>query len=303
MKSLMIANAIAGQHHGEDLYAQIKEALGADLPPVEETRGPGDASRIAFEAAQSGGFDVVYAVGGDGTVNEVANGLLAGSDEASRPVLGIIPRGTSNVVASELGIPWPGISAAVDVLRGGKVKAIDVGRVGDRYFLLAASCGVDAEAVRDVPANLKSLVGPGAYVMSGIAALANYSPTRVTIRFDSEAVSLDAFVVIVSNISTYGLSIVKVAPFAALDDGWLDICVFEKPPTHKIGFLAQVMLLLARRHLNDPRVRYFRARHIEIESDPPIATQLDGDPIGNTPVTIDVVPNALKILVPAFSPV
>jgi len=299
MNSLIIANGAAGQRNGDDLSSELRNAFGAEMPRLVQTKGPGDAQSLALDAARSGNYRFIYAVGGDGTINEVASGLLAGSDVNSRPILGIIPRGTCNVLASELGIPMPGIAEAVDVLRNGCVKNVDVGRAGDRYFLMSVSCGVDAEAVRDVALPLKNLVGAGAYLMSGLTALANYTPSRVTIRYDQESLSLDAFVVIVANLSTYALSSITVAPFAAIDDGWLDICIFEKPPTHRIGFIAQVMLLLARRHLGDPRVRYLRAKRIEIQSDPPIAAQLDGDPIGQTPLTIEVVPRALPILVPA----
>ena len=299
MNSLIIANGAAGQRSGDDLASELRDAFGADMPRLVKTTGPGDAQKLALDAARSGKYRFIYAAGGDGTINEVASGLLAGSDVNSRPILGIIPRGTCNVLASELGIPLPGVTEAVDVLRNGRVKYVDVGRAGDRYFLMSVSCGVDAEAVRDVVLPLKNLVGAGAYLMSGLAALANYTPSRVTINYDQESISLDAFVVIVANVSTYALSSITVAPFAAMDDGWLDICIFEKPPTHRIGFIAQVMLLLARRHLGDPRVRYLRAKRIEIQSDPPIATQLDGDPIGETPLTIDVVPRALPILVPS----
>jgi diacylglycerol kinase family enzyme len=115
---------------------------------------------------------------------------------------------------------------------------------------------------------------------------------------DDQRLVLDAFLVIVANVASYGSGDVKVAPYALFDDGWLDVCVFERPPSHTVGFIAQLMMILARRHLRDPRVRYFRARRVRIESDPPISAQFDGDLAGQTPVQIEVLPKALSVFAP-----
>ncbi|HEY3331843.1 MAG TPA: diacylglycerol kinase family protein [Capsulimonadaceae bacterium] len=300
MKTLLILNETAGQHRNEDAVGAIRDAFGSRMPQLALTQAAGDAERIARDAAATGDYDAIVAVGGDGTVNEVVNGIMSGSQPDSRPALGVIPTGTCNILASELGIPWPDVAAAADVVLTGKSTQIDLCLSRDRYFLLMASFGLDAEAVRGVERQIKQLVGPGAYVVSGLAAFANYKPSHVRLRLDDDLVDLQAFMVVVANVSTYALSSVKIAPFARPDDGWLDICVFEKPPMRHIGFIAQVMLMLARRHIGDPRVRYYRARRIEIDATPPIAAQIDGDPIGETPLTIEIVPKALSVLIPSF---
>jgi YegS/Rv2252/BmrU family lipid kinase len=300
MASLLVVNNIAGRHRGADTIAEIKTAFGSQLPEIALTTHPGHAADLAREAAQSGDFDTVIAAGGDGTINEVVSGLFAARSDQPLPTLGVIPIGTCNVLATELGIPWPGIDASVRIIRDGHKKQIDVGKAGNRYFLLMVSLGVDALAVRDVARPLKQLVGSGAYVMSGLAALARFSPFHVALLIDgAERIETDAFVVNVANVSTYAVSSVSIAPFAMCDDGWLDICIFEKPPNHKIGFLAQVMLALARRHIGDPRVRYYRARTIEIETRPKLAMQIDGDMGGETPLKIKVLAKALTVLTPA----
>lgn len=298
MQSLVIVNPAAGQHKPEELRQALRRAFRGTGSTIVITDRAGHAEEIAREGVDSGEYSAVCVCGGDGTINEVVNGILSANPQAARPKLGLMPLGTCNVLANELGIPSGSIDTSRDVIRASKVRAIDIGRVGSRYFLLMAGFGFDADAVRGVAQQVKSLVGASAYIMSGLAALAQSKPSRVHMKLDDEELTSDAFLVVVANVSSYAFAQFKVAPFAALDDGWLDICIFERPPTDRVGFAAQIVMLLARRHLDDPRVRYYRARHIRLESDPPIAGQLDGDLFGETPVEIDVIPKALEIFVP-----
>jgi len=297
MASLLIYNSTAGQRRNDEVLEIVTHAFGSRMPTLAQTEGPGDAQRLAFEATSAGTYDAIYAAGGDGTVNEVVSGMLRAPTE-TKPVLGVIPAGTCNVLATELGIPSFDLASAVDVLSGSRTRAIDVGRINDRYFLLMAGFGIDATAVQNVEPFVKALVGAPAYVMSALAVLAQYEPSRIKLVIDDEEIVSDAFLVLIANVSTYGFANVKIAPFAALDDGWLDICVFERPETHTVGFIASLMLMLARRHLGDPRFRYYRARHIRLESIPDIPGQLDGDSAMSTPVTVDVLPKAIRVLVP-----
>jgi len=107
---------------------------------------------------------------------------------------------------------------------------------------------------------------------------------------------------VIANAASYAYRQIKLAPFAAPDDGWLDVCVFERPKRDRridrVGFASQMVSVLARRHLRDPSVRYYRARTITLSSDPPISGQLDGETFGQTPVTIRIVPSALSVFVP-----
>jgi YegS/Rv2252/BmrU family lipid kinase len=262
------------------------------------TAAKGDAIRLAADGARSGKYDAILAAGGDGTINEVASGILSAGDDPRRPTLGILPIGTSNILAGELGLPLNDLDAACDVVRAGKTRAIDAARAGDRYFVLMAGFGIDAVALDFVWSDFKSLMGASAYVLPAIRALAEYHPTLVTMTMDDQTLVRETFLVIVANVASYGHGDIKIAPFASLDDGWLDICVFERAPNHTVGFVGQLMMMLARRHLRDPRVRYFRAKHIRIESEPAISAQYDGDVAGKTPVEIDVIPAALDVFAP-----
>ena len=226
------------------------------------------------------------------------NGILRAPNSSVKPTVGVIPQGTSNILATELGIPTGVLTDAVSVIEVGNNRLIDIGSVNGRYFTMMASFGIDAEAVKRLQPNVKDLMGAPAYILSGMAALAKYRATPVMIDIDEVQVHSEAFIVVVANTSSYGIEQVKIAPFAAIDDGWLDICIFEKPPNDKIGFLGQILLLMARRHLGDPRVRYYRGKKITITATPPMLGQIDGDLWRETPANIEVLPRALSFYVP-----
>ena len=294
MKSLLIVNPAAGQGRPPEVLDVLTQRLAPVLGEVLVTRGPGDAERAAREAAHNG-FDSVLVAGGDGTVNEVVNGLLA-SPSGPLP-LGLVPFGTQNVLAHELGLSADA-DAVRAMLRQGKTRAIDVGRAGHRHFVLMAGFGFDAQVVREVLRPVKALLGPAAYAFATVGALATYRSTQIRLRLDGEEVRSEAFLVVIANTASYAFRQYKLAPFAAFDDGWLDICVFERAPTGGVAFATQMMAVLARRHLRDPRVRYYRGKHLTLESDPPIQGQLDGDTFGETPIEISVIPKALTMFVP-----
>ena len=301
MNALLIVNPAAGQGRPSELLPTLHAALGPLVTHTHVTQGPGDAQNAARDAALSGAWDAVLVAGGDGTMNEAINGLLSASVPSPLP-LGIVPIGTQNVLAHELGIPRHDLSAVAALLRAGNLRPIDAGRaadtMGERFFCLMAGFGFDAAVVHEVVGAVKDVIGPAAYAFATLSALAKYRSTSLTLRLDSEDVHSEAFAVVVANAASYAFRQVKMTPFASVDDGWLDVCVFERAPTDKVGFVTQVLAMLARRHLSDPRVRYYRARRVEIGSDPPIGGQLDGDAFRPTPMSIEIVPRALSVFVP-----
>ncbi len=306
MNSLLIVNPAAGQGKPQDALEGLQAALGPVLGRVFVTQKTGDAEQAARDAAGQG-FDAVLVAGGDGTVNEVINGLLT-APGAPRPLpLGLVPLGTQNVLASELGMAasgdWDAVAA---MLRAGKTRRLDVGLAETRYFVLMAGFGFDAVVVREVLRPVKEFFGPAAYALATLGALAKHRSTAISLTLDGEEVHSEAFLVVVANASSYASRQIKLAPFAAPDDGWLDVCVFERPRRgfgmdrriERVGFASQMVSVLARRHLRDPSVRYYRARTIALSSVPPISGQLDGESFGETPVSIRIVPHALSVFVP-----
>jgi YegS/Rv2252/BmrU family lipid kinase len=299
MKALLIINPAAGQGKRALASDAVHDAFREIDPEIYLTQTIGDAERTAEVAAASGRYDCVIAAGGDGTVNEAATGVLkAWARTGIQVPLGIVPLGTQNVLAGELGLPAASLHDLAAVVKTGRTRRIDVGRINDRYFLLMAGLGFDAAVVRDIQRPIKELIGPAAYAFATLAALTKYRSTSMKITLDGEVLTSEVFLLVVANAASYAYRQVKIAPFASLDDGWLDLCIFERPPTDRIGFATQVAALFAGRHLRDPRVRYYRAREIRIDSDPSVGVQLDGDSYTTTPVSISAVPRGLSVFVP-----
>ena len=297
MHSLLIVNPAAGQGRPRETLELLKHTFDPVIGAVVVTQRSGDAERAA-RTAQERGYDAVLVAGGDGTINEVVNGLMfPGAVEAALP-LGLVPLGTQNVLAHELGLSSADLDATLAVLQAGRLRRIDVGLAGTRHFILMAGFGFDAQVVQEVLQPVKALLGPAAYALATVGALATYHSTTIRLRLDGEEVRSEAFLVVVANAASYAYRQIKLAPFAALDDGWLDICVFERARMDRVGFASQMMAVLARRHLRDPRVRYYRGKHLILESDPPIQGQVDGDRFGVTPLEISVIPQALSVFVP-----
>lgn len=252
----------------------------------------------AARSAVQSGAQLVIAAGGDGTVGAVAS-VLGGTETR----MGILPRGTTNVLSRELGIPLDDVEEALDICLNGVTRAIDIGRLGrDHYFLLNCSVGFDAVAVRNVNTDLKDIVGRGAYVVSSLANAPAYTPPRITLRLDDEpARTFQAFTVIISNTAAYGGDL-PVAPKASIDDGQFDICVFEAPEglpaIQWATFLRQIGAWAIGRHIDDPNVHYFQAQRLTVEAVPETAVQIDGDALGTTPITVEAVPRALHVQTP-----
>jgi YegS/Rv2252/BmrU family lipid kinase len=293
MRALLILNPTAGGGRVEATEKAIRRAFSHQSVrcKIALTRKIGDGTHIAREAAGEG-WDAIIAGGGDGTVNEVANGLAG----AGVP-MGILPLGTVNVLARELKIPMDA-DGAVGVIANGRVKYLDLGCANGRYFTLMAGLGFDAEVVASIVQPLKDIMGASAYVLTAVETLARYRPTDVVLEMPGNHVHrCQAYLVVVANSSDYGYRL-KVTPHASPDDGLLDVIVFERPRTDRIGFVRQILEVFIRRHIYHKAVRYFKVTSVSVRSDPSIHVQLDGDPFGITPVDITIVPRALPVIVP-----
>ena len=302
MRVQLIYNPAAGQRDAtKDLRKVIAflESQGWNVA-LRTTLGPGDAISYAREAAANG-YDMAVAVGGDGTLGEVATGL-AHSDCA----MGVLPIGTGNVWAHMLGLPvWTlrrrsALMDAAHILVDGRPCRIDLGKVGDRYFLLWSGIGFDAQIAHDVEPHreVRRNLGNLAYYVTAIALSLRLRGTRVTVTIDGQTVRQRALLIVVSNAQLYGRSW-RLAPQAQLDDGLLETYIFKGSNT--LDALRHFVLLMQGKHIGDPRVETYRAKHIEIRAETPLPLHTDGDPAGSTPATITVVPKALDVIVPAWA--
>ena len=295
MRALLIMNPAAGRWKPPDMQKRIGRAFHRHGIACEivVTEKAGDGFALARQAAEHG-WDLVIAGGGDGTVNEIANGLVG-----YQTPLAILPIGSVNVLARELQIPL-NVNRAVLAIAEGTPQHIDLGCANGRYFTLMAGFGFDAEVVANLLQPIKDWIGTSAYVLSCLETLAKYRATHVTLEMPEETYSAKAFLVLVANASTYAYDL-KIAPLAVPDDGLLDICVFERPLTDRIGFVHQVADMFINRHMYHKAVRYFRTSRVTVRSDPEILVQLDGDSFGSTPVEVVLCPRALPVIVPKTS--
>ena len=258
-----------------------------------ETERAKHAEELAREAVARG-YRAVVSVGGDGTLAEVVTGL-AGSDVP----LGIVPQGTANQVALNLGIP-NNLEKAVDVIVAGHTEPMDLGQLDDgSYFALIAGAGWDARVMAIATREMKDRWGFGAYLYAGIRESLAPASVRYRITADGETIEVEASTVLVANVGEILTGLipvgVKLGPKISVRDGLLDVCVFA---AKSIPDVAAVLWRVASgQFAGDERMIYLQAREVTIESDPPVVTQVDGDPHGKTPLTLRAVPDAVRVLV------
>ena len=237
------------------------------LVEARVTLEPGDATAMAAAAAHAGA-DVVVAVGGDGTVNEVINGL----DGYETP-LGIIPVGTANDFAMQAGIPTDA-DHAMDVILRRKPVRIDTASLNGRRFLNVSTGGVGAEATAETPPEVKESLGAVAYAISGVRKLADFAPCRATFRGPDFAFEGEFLMFAVGSTRATGGGTL-VTPQASTTDGLLDLCIVESMSR---GDFARMVLKVKRgEHVGEEGVHYAQLPTISIVSDEPISVNVDGE--------------------------
>lgn len=249
------------------------------------TTGPGSARALAAGAVAQG-YDTVVAAGGDGTVNEIVNGL-AGSDLA----LGVLPVGTMNVFAAELGLPT-NLTHAWEVIRRGHTRAIDLAKANEQYFVQLAGVGLDAQVVKETSWAMKRNLGPLSYVVSA-AQVAARKPPRLVVQCDCQ--TIEGCFVLIGNGRYYG-GPVTLFQEARVDDGLLDALVFQK--MSYLDIIRYLGNILMGSHTDLPDVIYCQARKIEVTSDEAVPVEVDGELAMELPVTFEISSKKLRVLVP-----
>lgn len=294
-RARLIVNPAAGQgYHLADLDETFGYLVrqGWELS-LRETQHPCEARDLARQAAEEG-LDLVIAVGGDGTVNEVVNGL-AGTPTA----MAVLPMGSGNGWAREQGLPEEPDDAARALLQG-QVRSVDLGLAGQRYFLLMASVGFDAAVVQALAEETKQAFWPLGYILKGITLAITFAGEETLITLDDRQVSGETILVVIGNTRLYG-GVAQITPNASMDDGLLDVCVFQGKGGLPLLSLFTLGALLQRPNLISG-VDLYRAREVTITSQTPLFVQTDGEPIGTTPMTFKAVPRSLRVLVPREVP-
>jgi diacylglycerol kinase (ATP) len=277
------------RRHLDDIGAQARLKL---------TTAAGDARRLAAEAVTEG-FDTVVAAGGDGTVNEVLNGIGDGPNGFEKSRLAVLPLGTVNVFARELGLPMKP-SAAWECIKQGRETQIDLPRVEfisertaqTRYFAQLAGAGLDARAVELVAWQLKKKIGPLAYVMAGLQALMDV-PAQITAKADGR--TLSGALVLIGNGRLYGGPF-RIFPGADLRDGLLDICVFPRVNWFTLARCAPQLLIT--RSLPTSSAQAFQAKSITLSAPARTPAEVDGELFGHLPATFSLSVGKLRAVVP-----
>ena len=299
MRSRLIVNPRSGPWDARHELPAILSHLERNnwQTSLHVTERPGEATELARQAREQG-LDAVFVVGGDGTINEVVNGLALG------PVaMGVLPGGTGNVWARELGLPTRSprhLLPLVDSVRAlipGTVRRIDLGEANGRYFLQWTGLGLDAEVTSAMEPRTRGQrrLGAFAYVIAGLMIATNMVGIRSRIYVDDQRIYRRSILIVISNSQLYG-GVVRIATDARLDDGLLDVNVFAGKGFGSV--MRTALGVITGLHVRDPRHSFYQGRVIRVETDKPMAVSVDGEPFGTTPLECRVVPRSLSVIVP-----
>jgi diacylglycerol kinase (ATP) len=286
--TVVILNPAARSERANRWRARV-ESL-AEGCTVCTTTAPGEAETLARHAVQEG-FEKIIAAGGDGTIHEVVNGLAN-----STATLGLLPIGTVNVFAMELGLPSNNLDLCWDIIQGDHTRLVDLPSANEKYFVQLAGVGLDAQVVKETSARLKRNFGPLSYLISA-AQVASRRPPRLFIESKDTSVEEGSFV-LVGNGRRYG------GPFpffkqAVIDDGLLDVVVFKQ-----LGYLEIIKYLqdvFFSSEIRLPEVEYFQTRALRVTSEQHVPVELDGELVGTCPVQFQMRERALRVLAPELS--
>ena len=285
-RTAVILNPAARGERARRLRARV-EAL-VDGAALCMTSRCGDAEALARVAAKEG-FERIVAAGGDGTVNEVVNGI-AGSGAA----LGLLPLGTMNVFATELGLPSGDLARCWEIIRAGKQRRVDLPSANGKRFVQLAGVGFDAQVVLETSRQFKRSFGPLSYLVSA-AQIAARQPPRL--RIESEhAVTEEGSFVLIGNGRLYG------GPFpffkqAVIDDGLFDVLVFKRLNYIEIVRYMQDVIFSA--NITSPEVEYFQTTALRVSSEGSVPVEVDGEVVGNCPVDFKIRKHGLRVLAPS----
>jgi len=283
---VVILNPTAGSPETLRDWQERVESIARGCP-IRVTSRAGETEALARRAVEEG-FARIVAAGGDGTVNQVANGLAG-----SKAALGLLPLGTVNVFAMELGLPLHNLDLCWDVIEGSNVRLVDLPSANGKYFVQLAGVGLDAQVVKETSLAFKRSFGPLSYLISA-AQIAARQPPKLFIKSENAPVDEGSFVLI-GNGRFYG------GPFpffkhAVIDDGWFDVVVFKR-----LGYLEIIKYLqdvVFSSDIRVPEIEYFQTRRLRLTSEQDVPVELDGELAGHCPVDFQIQKKALHVLAP-----
>lgn len=295
MDAVLIVNPTAGAGEGSPDWVQLMAAADELGVRVRETTGAGDAEAFARDAVTSGAR-VVIAAGGDGTLSEVINGMSA-DFEAAR--LAIVPLGTANDFATTLGVRPNDVATALSLVEEGREHRVDLVRADDgegRRYIINASTGGFSEVIHQhLDSEMKKRWGALSYLRAAADAVSEICFHNAKLRIDDEEFAVDTCAVVVANGRSAGGF--EITPEADIEDEKLDVLIIR---AHT--FMDEARLVgryLVGAHLTSEDVVFRQASRLRIETDPPMGFSSDGELIGRTPITFEVVPRVLRVMLPS----
>lgn len=288
-RARLIYNPTSGREEIKKKLADILQRLeqGGIETSCHATTGPNSARQAAAEAIERD-FDIIIAAGGDGTLNEVINGM---AEQERRPALGIIPAGTTNDFARALGIPrnW---EAACDIIIKGHLQAIDIGKANEQYFVNIAGGGSITELTYEVPSKLKTMLGQLAYYVKGLEKLPYIRPISLKMTGEEEYYNDEAMLFLVANSNSVA-GFEKLAPEASLSDGLFDVFILKK--SNLAESIRAASAALRGELVSDPHVKYFKTSRLTITSKDYVQMNLDGEFGGTLPCNISMLQEHIHI--------
>jgi diacylglycerol kinase (ATP) len=287
---------------------ELREALerlraqGHEVQP-RMTFEQGDASRFATEAAAAG-VELIIAAGGDGTINEVVNGIhcildsgspASGRGRGGMPRLGIVPLGTANDLARNLGLPFE-IPAAIEVAVGGVPSEANIGQVNDRCFVNVSTGGFGADATGEASAGAKRALGTLAYLVEGIRRFAALEPVTARFTAAEEEILHGPFLLFAVGNSRRTGGGTELTPRAEMRDDLLDLCIVKE--LSRVEFLGLLPDLRAGDHLEHPAVIYRQVYELEIEAEADLHVNADGEPLRDRRFHYRLSPHTLTLMTP-----
>jgi diacylglycerol kinase (ATP) len=287
----VIVNPVAGFRRGKRLAKFFVEILSRKGYEVEfyETKHPGDAEEYLRKNSD---IPLVVCIGGDGTINEVVNGL----GEGSSSIISFIPAGTSNVFAKEMKLPKD-FSALLQIITSGNFVSWDVGinLLSGRKFILMASAGFDSIVVQNFLPHRRGIISQLNYLIWGLRIFPSYKPPRITVEIDGKIVEREATFVEIANVSSYGGPLV-FTPNARPDDGFFDIFIYRRrKKLDCIWLYGQSFISSLTSSYSIAGSYILRGKRVGIFSDEKIPLQMDGDPAGFLPARFEVLPNYIRL--------
>ena len=284
--TFVILNPAARGERAQRRRAQVEKLAGASL--VYATSRVGEAEACARRATKEG-YRKIVAAGGDGTVHEVVNGI-AGSETT----LGVLPMGTMNVFANEIGLPTHDLDSCWRIIQGDSTRLVDLPLANRKFFVQLGGVGLDAQVVKETSNTLRRNFGPVSYLIAA-AQIAARRPPHLTIESENASINEGSFVLI-GNGRLYG------GPFpffkhAVNDDGLFDVVVFKR-----LGYLEIIKYLqdvVFSSEIRTSEVEYFQTKRLRVESDEDVPVELDGELVGSCPVEFTLRDRGLRVLVPS----